>query len=103
MAGSVGPYGAYLHNGSEYTGSYCKEVTKEELIEWHRPRITALVDGGVDLLAVETIPCSIEALAVIQLLTKEFPNVKAWISFSIKVKFLHLFRQFYASIRFKIP
>ncbi|XP_073988119.1 homocysteine S-methyltransferase YbgG-like isoform X2 [Rhodnius prolixus] len=84
VAGSVGPYGAYLHNGSEYTGSYCKEVTKEELIEWHRPRITALVDGGVDLLAVETIPCSIEALAVIQLLTKEFPNVKAWISFSIK-------------------
>ena len=26
MAGSVGPYGAFLHNGSEYTGAYAKEM-----------------------------------------------------------------------------
>ncbi|KAK9510452.1 hypothetical protein O3M35_005239 [Rhynocoris fuscipes] len=83
VAGSVGPYGACLHDGSEYTGSYCENITKEELIEWHRPRIKALLDGGVDLLAFETIPCSIEAFALLHLL-KEFPKTKAWLSFSIK-------------------
>lgn len=84
VAGSVGPYGACLHDGSEYTGSYCKDITKEELMEWHKPRIKALIDGGVDLLAIETIPCSIEAVAVLQLLMKEFPKARAWISFTIK-------------------
>lgn len=29
MAGSVGPYGAFLHNGSEYTGAYAKEMSIE--------------------------------------------------------------------------
>lgn len=29
VAGSVGPYGAFLHNGSEYTGAYAKEMTIE--------------------------------------------------------------------------
>lgn len=29
IAGSVGPYGACLHNGSEYTGDYVDHMTKE--------------------------------------------------------------------------
>ena len=36
VAGSVGPYGACLHDGSEYTGSYINSVSVEELKEWHR-------------------------------------------------------------------
>lgn len=83
IAGSVGPYGAFLHDGSEYTGSYCKTVSEEEMITWHRPRMTALVEAGVNLLALETLPCIREALALLKLL-KEFPLMKAWISFSIK-------------------
>lgn len=27
--GSVGPYGAHLHDGSEYSGTYAKTITKE--------------------------------------------------------------------------
>ena len=29
VAGSVGPYGACLHDGSEYTGDYVDHMTKE--------------------------------------------------------------------------
>lgn len=83
IAGAVGPYGAFLHDGSEYTGSYCENVTEELLIAWHRPRITALVEAGVDILGFETVPCIKEALALLKLL-KEFPLKMAWLSFSIK-------------------
>lgn len=29
MAGSVGAYGAYLHDGSEYTGAYAEKMSIE--------------------------------------------------------------------------
>uniref|UniRef100_A0A1B6EYQ3 Hcy-binding domain-containing protein n=1 Tax=Cuerna arida TaxID=1464854 RepID=A0A1B6EYQ3_9HEMI len=86
IAGSVGPYGAYLHNGSEYRGEYIEDVTAQQLREWHRPRISALVAAGVDLLAVETIPAVQEAVAVLTLLREEFSDVKAWVSFTCKDK-----------------
>ena len=54
VAGSVGPYGASLADGSEYRGDYGRSVA--ELRAWHRPRIAALVEAGVDVLALETIP-----------------------------------------------
>ena len=56
VAGSVGPYGACLHDSSEYTGSYVDHVTPEELKAWHRPRMAALLEAGAHLLAIETIP-----------------------------------------------
>lgn len=81
VAGSVGPYGAYLADGSEYRGDY--NIAEEELISFHRPRIKLLIEEGVDILACETIPSLMEAKAIIKLL-KEFPNVYCWISFSCK-------------------
>ncbi|XP_024880790.1 uncharacterized protein LOC112460373 [Temnothorax curvispinosus] len=83
VAGACGPYGAYLHNASEYTGSYGKTVSRRELIDWHRPRVKALVDAGVDLLALETIPCIEEAEALLELM-KEYPHARAWLSFSCR-------------------
>jgi len=81
VAGSVGPYGAYLADGSEYRGDY--KISEEDLIEFHRPRVKILVSAGVDILACETIPSLIESKAIIKLL-KEFPNVYCWMSFSAK-------------------
>lgn len=81
VAASVGPYGAFLADGSEYRGDY--GLTEEALMEFHRPRLKALIEGGAEVLACETIPCLIEARAIIRLL-KEFPNIYAWISFSAK-------------------
>lgn len=81
VAGSVGPYGAYLADGSEYRGDYI--LSEDELIAFHRPRIEALIASGADLLACETIPCGIEARALIRLLA-EFPNMFAWFTFTAK-------------------
>lgn len=81
IAGSVGPYGAYLADGSEYRGDY--NLSEDELIAFHRPRIEALIASGADLLACETIPCGIEARALIRLLA-EFPNTVAWFTFTAK-------------------
>lgn len=81
IAGSIGPYGACLHDASEYTGKYCSTVSEKILMDWHRPRISKLIDSGVDMLAIETIPCKREAEALLSLL-KEFPKTKAWLSFS---------------------
>jgi homocysteine S-methyltransferase len=63
IAGSVGPYGAALADGSEYRGDY--GVSVAELREWHRPRITLLAEAGADLLAMETIPCLAEVEALL--------------------------------------
>lgn len=52
-----GPYGAHLHDGSEYSGSYADKVTKDTIKNWHRVRIDAVLSAGVDALAIETIPC----------------------------------------------
>ncbi|XP_062306713.1 homocysteine S-methyltransferase [Osmerus eperlanus] len=83
VAGSVGPYGAYLHDGSEYTGVYAEEMSVEELKAWHRPQIQCLVAAGADLVAMETIPSVKEAEALVELL-REFPNAAAWLAFSCK-------------------
>lgn len=81
IAGSIGPYGAFLADGSEYRGDY--NLTEQELIDFHRPRVEALIGSGADLLACETIPCLIEAQALVKLLV-EFPNTYAWVCFSAK-------------------
>ncbi|XP_008291541.1 homocysteine S-methyltransferase 1 [Stegastes partitus] len=83
VAGSVGPYGAFLHDGSEYTGAYAQEMSVEELKVWHRPQIDSLAAAGADLIAFETIPSIKEAEALVELL-REFPDCKAWLSFSCK-------------------
>jgi homocysteine S-methyltransferase len=63
VAGSVGPYGAALADGSEYRGDY--DLSVAELRAWHRPRIDLLAGAGVDILALETIPCLAEVEALI--------------------------------------
>ncbi len=81
VAASVGPYGAFLHDGSEYRGDY--GLTEDELMDFHRPRMAVLADAGADILAIETIPCLVEAVAITRLL-REFPGTSVWISFSAK-------------------
>jgi homocysteine S-methyltransferase len=79
VAASVGPYGAFLADGSEYRGNY--GLSEKELMDFHRPRMRALIEAGADMLACETIPSLIEAQALVKLL-REFPNMGVWISFT---------------------
>lgn len=84
ISGDVGPYAAYLANGSEYSGDY-GEITINELKDFHRPRIQILLDQGVDLLALETIPNRLETQALIELLAEEFPEAEAYMSFTVQI------------------
>src|SRR6478752_4067856 len=79
VAASVGPYGATLADGSEYTGDY--GLTVAELREWHRPRLRALAAAGPDVLAIETIP----SLAEVEAIAAELKGLglPAWLSVTI--------------------
>lgn len=81
VAGSVGPYGAMLNDGSEYTGDY--EVSVEALSEFHQPRIKALVEGGVDVIALETFPSLREAQAAVEVVCNA-GSVPCWVSFTCR-------------------
>lgn len=80
VAGSVGPYGAYLSDGSEYRGDYVRSA--EEFKEFHRLRIAALLRAGADVLAIETQPSAAEVRAIVALLQEEHPHCRAWVSFT---------------------
>lgn len=79
VAASVGPYGAWLADGSEYDGRYGLSV--EELADFHRERFEILAGSGADLLACETIPSAPETEALLDVLD-ESPERWAWFSFT---------------------
>src|SRR3954469_13108449 len=78
VAASVGPYGAALADGSEYTGAYGEMLTVAALRRFHHDRLAVLVDAGPDVLALETLP----ALAEVEALVAELDGlgVPAWLS-----------------------
>lgn len=76
VAASVGPYGAVLADGSEYSGDY--GLTDQALRDFHGPRLEVLASAGADLLAVETIPSAQEAAVLLGLLDEL--EVPAWLS-----------------------
>ncbi|MGY3204971.1 homocysteine S-methyltransferase [Streptomyces sp. TE5632] len=78
VAASVGPYGAMLADGSEYRGRYGLAVS--ELERFHRPRMEVLAAAGPDVLALETIPDTDEAKALLRALRGL--GVPAWLSYS---------------------
>lgn len=80
VAASVGPYGAALANGSEYTGY--PHVGRSSLRDFHARRLERLVASSPDLVAVETIPELGEAEVVVQLLDEIAPSLPYWVSFS---------------------
>ncbi|EFJ32723.1 hypothetical protein SELMODRAFT_168384 [Selaginella moellendorffii] len=85
VAASIGSYGAYLADGSEYSGQYGPEMMNvAKLKGFHRRRLQILASSGADLLAIETIPCQVEAQALVELLEEEDIQIPSWISFNSK-------------------
>ena len=80
IAGSIGPYGAYLSDGSEYTGAY--QISDYELKDFHEERIKALIASGVDVLAIETIPRLDELRVILNIIA--VINFPVWVSISLK-------------------
>jgi homocysteine S-methyltransferase len=81
VAASIGPYGAALADGSEYTGSY--DLDEDGLYLFHRRRFQILAETKADILACETIPSYSETRALISLL-QQTPDRFAWFSFSCR-------------------
>lgn len=81
VAASIGPYGAFLADGSEYRGDY--GIGDEELYHFHERRWRTLAASEADLLACETVPSLPEARVLLRLLA-ETPGRWAWISFSCR-------------------
>ena len=81
VAASVGPYGAFLADGSEYRGDY--SATDSELRSFHNSRWELLKNSDADVFAFETIPSIREAEVLLEIL-KATPGSYAWISFSCK-------------------
>ncbi|MFJ3586636.1 homocysteine S-methyltransferase [Streptomyces sp. NPDC090127] len=79
VAASVGPYGAMLADGSEYRGRY--GLTVRELERFHRPRVEALAAAAPDVLALETVPDTVEAEALLRAV--EGCGVPVWLSFTV--------------------
>ncbi|MFB6636716.1 homocysteine S-methyltransferase [Streptomyces chartreusis] len=79
VAASVGPYGAMLADGSEYRGRYGLSVA--ELERFHRPRLEVLAGARPDVLALETVPDTDEAEALLR--TVRGLGVPAWLSYSV--------------------
>ena len=80
VAGSVGPYGAYLANGAEYTGAY--GLTEAEYRRFHELRLKSLAEAGADLFAIETQPKAAEVRAILGMLA-DF-GIGAWVTFTLK-------------------
>jgi len=81
VAGSLGPYGSY--EGSEFKGNYGKTV--EELMDFHRPRMLAILEAEPDLIICETVPCANEEAEALARIFKEDLNIcnaPAIVSFS---------------------
>jgi homocysteine S-methyltransferase len=86
VAASVGPYGAVLANGAEYTGDYGlgdAPIARAALRAFHLPRAEALAAAKPDLLAIETIPSVVETEALVEVLDV-LGDVPAWVSFSCR-------------------
>ena len=80
VAASVGPFGAALHDGSEYSGKY--EIDEAGLRQFHNERLQLLDNSGADVLACETIPNIGEAQVLAELLQEV--KTPAWVSFSCR-------------------
>ncbi|MGV9881353.1 homocysteine S-methyltransferase [Streptomyces sp. NPDC003006] len=80
VAASAGPYGAMLADGSEYRGRY--GLTVDDLERFHRPRLETLAAAEPDVLALETVPDTDEARALLRAVRGL--GVPAWLSYSVE-------------------
>lgn len=80
IAASIGPFGAYLGDGSEYHGNY--GIDDAALKQFHEERIQLLGLSNADFFACETIPSLQEAKVLCEILNDA--KKQAWVSFSCK-------------------
>jgi 5-methyltetrahydrofolate--homocysteine methyltransferase len=83
VAGSVGPTNQTLSLSPHVNDPAYRTVTFDRMVEAYAEQIRGLVDGGVDLLLVETIFDTLNAKAAIVAAAEVAPNVPLMISVTI--------------------
>lgn len=81
IAASLGPYGAALHDGSEYHGNY--DCSFADLVRYHEERLAVIESTQADFVALESVPSLEEVEAIVEALHRH-PAVHGWISFTCK-------------------
>ena len=81
VAASVGPYGAFLNDGSEFRGNY--GVSDSVVREFHDRRLDVLLATEPDLLALETMPDLDEVRVILELMDSKDTTIPLWVSFTI--------------------
>ncbi len=81
VAASVGPYGAFLANGSEYTGDY--DLSVNQLYSFHEHRWRLLAEESPDVMLCETVPSFLEVQALTKL-AEQHHNRPTWVSLSCR-------------------
>jgi homocysteine S-methyltransferase len=81
VAASIGPYGAFLNDGSEFRGGY--GVTDSVLRDFHDRRLDVLLSTQPDLFAIETMPDIGEVRVILDLLNSKDADIPFWVSFTV--------------------
>jgi homocysteine S-methyltransferase len=79
VAGSLGPYGATLGDGSEYSGA--QAVERDELYAFHAERTRSMMRAAPDAYLFETIPSRAEGRLIAQV-ARDLGLNTVWLSFS---------------------
>src|SRR4051794_36141320 len=82
VAGSVGPLNVSLSVSPRVDDAAYRSATFDQVRDAYAEQIRALVEGGVDLLLVETIFDTLNAKAAIAAALDEAPEVPLWLSFT---------------------
>ena len=82
VAGSVGPLNVTLSLSPKVDDPAFRAVTFDDVRETYAEQMTALAEGGVDILLIETIFDTLNAKAAIVAAQEAAPQLPLWISFT---------------------
>src|SRR5215218_943516 len=82
VAGSIGPLNVSLSLSPKVDDPTFRSATFEQVREAYAEQIGALVDGGVDMLLIETIFDTLNAKAALVAAQDVAPDIPLWISFT---------------------
>lgn len=85
LASSIGPFGAWLGGGQEYTGDYTG-YTKADIRRHHEFKIRGVLGGSPDLLLIETIPSVVEVQVIVEVLNDLAPTLSIPVCLALSVK-----------------
>ena len=82
VAGAVGPLNVSLSVSPKVEDAAFRAVTFEQVRTSYAEQVAALVEGGVDLLLIETIFDTLNAKAAIVAAREVAPDIPLWLSFT---------------------